>query len=195
MTRDRREDRKLTRDAVQKILNRKQFAALLECQHFGWRLKFIRTPLFKDPVPVLYNARIGLIGTLDPDGHVNMDPEIEVRSGKSATSQSQKAAAASWQEKRLDMVAVPDNLDELLNRHQMRSLHQIEKFGWQLHFVRRPSCQASIPVILSPEGDKFATLEQDGRVNMTPDLDLRKETPAGQAEPAPTVPAIKVNQA
>jgi hypothetical protein len=59
----------------------------------------------------------------------------------------------------------------------MRALHRIKTFGWQLHFVRRSLFQAPIAVIISPEGDRFATLEHDGRIDMTPDTDLRKEAP------------------
>ncbi|MEA2094876.1 MAG: hypothetical protein U9P11_09970 [Pseudomonadota bacterium] len=202
MTRDRRENKKLTQNDVQKILNRKQLAALLECQHFGWRLKFIRTPLLKEPVPVLYNSRIDKIGILDPDGHINMDLELEVRSCKPKPDQAkqspqvQKAPeAASWIEKRKDMAPVPDNFDELLNQHQMRTLRQFEMFGWQLHFVRRPLFQEPVPVILSPEGDKFATLESDGRINMTPDSALRKEAPDEQAESVPSVPVSEIKRA
>lgn len=198
MTRDRRENKKLTRNEVQKILNHKQLTALLECQYFGWRLKFIRSPLFSEPVPVLYNAKIDQIGILEPDGHINMDLELDVRSDifeseqVNQPAQAQKETeAASWEEKRKDMVPVPDNLDELLNPHQLRALRQIEVFGWQLHFVRRPLFQEPVPVILSPEGDKYATLELDGRINMTPDSAMRKEAPVEQTESVPSAAEIK----
>jgi hypothetical protein len=200
MTRDRREDKNLTQDEVKKILSRKQLAALLECQYFGWRVKFIRRPLFQKPVPVLYNAKFDLIGVLELDGHINLDIELEVRSHKPDQTkqppQVQKAVdAVSWKEKRKEMVPVPDNLGELLNQNQMRTLRQIKKFGWQLHFVRRPSFQEPIAVIINPEGDKFATLETDGRIKVTTDLTVRKEAPVEQAESAPFVPATKIKRA
>lgn len=202
MTRDKRENKKLTPDEVKKILNRKQQAALLECQYFGWRLKFIRRPLFQEPIPVLYNAKFDQIGVLEPDGHINLDMELGVRSHKPKFDQTkqpqqvQKASeAASWNDKRNEMVPIPDNLGELLNQNQMRTLRQIEKFGWQLHFVRRPSFQEPIPVIRSLRGDKFASLERDGRINMTPDLTVRKEAPVEQAESAPSAPVSKIKRA
>jgi hypothetical protein len=200
MEKDRRENKKLTKDDVKETLNRKQLAALHVCQHFGWRLKYIRSPLHQEPVPVLYNSSIDQIGILDPDGQINMDMELDVRTdnAKSARekqpSQEQEAPeAVSWKEKRNDLVPVPDNVDDLLNEDQRHSLRQIEVFGWQLHFVRRPLFQEPVPVILSPEGDKYAILEPDGRINMTPDSVIRKEESAEPLVLTPSLPESKVN--
>jgi len=199
MTRDRRENKKLNQGDLKKILNPKQLAALSECQCFGWKLKFIRYPLFQEPVPVFYNAKIGQIGVLDPDGHINMDMELEVRSSTPESSQIKQlpevpksAEATSRKERRKHTASVPDNPDELLNQHQMRALRQIETFGWRLHFVRRSLFQEPLAVLISPEGDRLATLEHDGRVNMTPDLDLRKEGPVAKTVSASSVPAPKI---
>jgi hypothetical protein len=85
MTEDRRKNKKLTKDDVKKILNPKQMNALIESQHFGWRLKFIRSPLFQYPVPFLCNTEIDKVGILDPDGHINFDVKLEVRSSKQDT--------------------------------------------------------------------------------------------------------------
>jgi hypothetical protein len=202
MTRDRRKNKKLKQDDVYKILNRKQLSALIECRYFGWSLKFVRIPLFQDPVPVLYNAKIDQIGILDPDGHINTDVELEVRSSKFEPDHIKKTLqvpkspeAASLKERRKHKVPQSDNLDELLNQHQMRALCHIKTFGWQLHFVRRSLFQDPVVVIISPEGDRFATLEHDGRINMTPDTDLRKEAPVGKAASTPSVPASEVKRA
>lgn len=201
MTKNRRENKKLTENYVRKLLNRKQFASLLECQHFGWRLKFIRTSQFKEPVPVLFNTKMDQIGILDLDGHINVDLGIEVRSYKPKSDQIKQApqvetapVAEPWVEKRKDMASVPNNLDEHLNMQQIHALHQIESFGWQLHFVRRPLFQEPVPVIRSPDGDKFATVERDGRINTTPDLASRKEEPAKQTESMPSVPTSKIKR-
>ena len=183
MTRDRRKNMELTQGEVKKILNPKQLTALIECQYFGWKLKFVRRPLFQAPVPVLYNASIDQIGILDPDGHINFEMNLEVRSAKSEADpierplQAPKAPDSAFPNERRKLKATPvsENLEELLNQHQMRALHQIKTFGWQLHFVRRSLFQDPVAVIISPEGDRFATLEHDGRINMTPDTDLRKQ--------------------
>lgn len=122
MTRERRKNRKLTEDEVKATLNSKQVAALLECQYFGWKLKYIRRPLFQDPVPILYNAKIDQIGILDPDGRVNMDIELKVRSNeqgasevKSQPKEDMAPESRTWEEKRKDILPIPDNLGELLN--------------------------------------------------------------------------------
>jgi len=84
MIEDRRKNKKLTQDDVKKILNREQLNALIESQHFGWRLKFIRSPLFQYPVPVLYNTNVDKVGILDPDGHIKFDVKLELRSSEHA---------------------------------------------------------------------------------------------------------------
>ena len=180
--REKREDIILTKDEVKKVLNQKQLAALIECQYFGWRLKFIRRPLFQEAVPVLYNAKYALIGVLEQDGQINLDAELILRTSEpNATQpklppQKQKAPeAALLKDKRTGMAPIPDNLAELLNQKQIRVLRQIATFGWQLQFVRRSSLQDPIPVILSPKGDKYAILERDGRINVKHDLKIRRE--------------------
>lgn len=200
MMRDRRVHRKLTRDAVKDILNPAQMDTLLECQYFGWRLKFIRRPLFQEPVPVIYNAGFDQIGVIDSEGYINMDLELETRaSGSEQTKQPpqvpKEPESVSWKEKRKDMVPVTSNLYERLNQNQLRALRQIETFGWQLHFLRSPLFHDSEAVILSPKGDRFAILECDGRINMTADLTVRRELSAGQPESTSSVPAEKIKLA
>ena len=201
MDRERRRNKQLTQDDVRSLLNPRQYTALLEAQCFGWRLKFIRSPLFREPVPVLYNSRIEKIGVLDPDGQVNMDVELEVRAvkasyGRPAEAQQpdQAPEGVIWKEKRKDIVPVPGNLAEVLSPLQIRSLRQIETFGWRLHFVRRPLFQEPVPVILNPDGDKYATLETDGRINLTPDAVIRKESSPGHEAAVPDVTASKIRQ-
>jgi len=200
MTSDRRKSKELNQVDVKKYLNRMQLNALIECQYFGWKLKFVRTPLFQDPVPVLYNAKIDQIGIMDPDGHINLDVNLEVRSSKSEpyhiihSLQAPKSSdAASLIERRTHKVPISDDLDELLNQDQMRALHHIKTFGWHLYFVRRSLFQKPVAVIISPQGDRFATLEHDGRINMTPDTDLRKEAPAEKTQSS--VPASEIKHA
>jgi hypothetical protein len=201
MNKDRRENGKLTRDELEKNLNRNQLTALVACQHFGWELKFIRSPLNQEPVPVLYNARIDQIGVMEPDGQINVNSQLVVRADiagsgpvKRPSQQHKTPDPGLPNEKRKDMPPVPDNFEVLLNKNQMLALRQIETFGWQLHFVRRPLFQDPLPVILGPEGDRYATLELDGRINMTPDQVLRKEAPVDQAEAIPAVPAATIKQ-
>ena len=81
-------------------------------------------------------------------------------------------------EKRTNTNPVPENLEDVLNEAQIRTLRSIRHFGWGLHFVRRPLFQEVIPVLINKEGDKFIILEENGMINEMPDLDLRDCTPA-----------------
>ncbi len=68
---------------------------------------------------------------------------------------------------------VPPDLESLLNQDQRNALRNIENFGWQLAFVRRPMFEAPLVVVASPDQQRYATLEIDGEVNMEPQLILR----------------------
>ena len=70
--------RGLQRDRQDK-LTELQRLALLRIEGFGWRLHFIRRPLFQDPVAVVVDGAGQKIGVLEEDGRINMDPDIKVR--------------------------------------------------------------------------------------------------------------------
>lgn len=76
-------------------------------------------------------------------------------------------------EKRKGEPPVPDDLDDRLNADQLMTLRQIENFGWQIAFVRRPLFQDTLIVVSSADGRKIGVLEEDGRLNMNPDIKLR----------------------
>lgn len=76
-------------------------------------------------------------------------------------------------EKRKGEKPIPDNLNKLLNPIQMAALRQIEGFGWQLRFVRRPLFQDPVPVVYSADGTKIGLLEEDGRLNMEVEIKVR----------------------
>lgn len=76
-------------------------------------------------------------------------------------------------EKRKGEKPVPDNLNQMLNPVQMSALRQIESFGWQLKFVRRPLFQEPVPVVFSADGKQIGVLEDDGRLNMEVDVPIR----------------------
>lgn len=77
-------------------------------------------------------------------------------------------------EKRKGEKPVPDNLEDLVNEVQLLTLHQIERFGWRLMFVRRPLFQDVIPVVVSGEGDKIGVLDEDGRLDMQSPIKIRE---------------------
>lgn len=76
-------------------------------------------------------------------------------------------------EKRDQEKPIPDNLEEMLSDFQIMALHRIEGFGWELRFVRRPTFQVPTVVVFSADGAKIGVLEEDGRINMEPDIKLR----------------------
>lgn len=60
-----------------------------------------------------------------------------------------------------------------LNDDQRLTLAELEGFGWELKFVRRPLFQDSIPVVADSQRRNFATIEPDGTLNEHPALVIR----------------------
>lgn len=61
-----------------------------------------------------------------------------------------------------------------LNLSQLASLYGVERFGWDLKFVRHTPFQPSVPVVFDAERKAFAVLETDGTINEHPAFDIRK---------------------
>lgn len=76
-------------------------------------------------------------------------------------------------ERRGKMRAVPLNYRSMLNQDQKNALRNIEKFGWQLAFVRRRTFESPVFVVSSTDRQRFAIIEGNGEVNIDPDLVLR----------------------
>ena len=81
-------------------------------------------------------------------------------------------------ERRKGMEPVPENFESLLSEAQLNTLRSIGRFGWQLHFIRRPLFQDTVTVLISGDGIKCAVLEKNGRINEQANLDIRDCTPA-----------------
>jgi len=81
-------------------------------------------------------------------------------------------------ERRKGMKPVPEYFEELLSEAQLRTLRSTGRFGWQLHFIRRPLFQEVVTVLINSESDKYAVLEANGSINEQVDLDLRDCTSA-----------------
>jgi len=77
-------------------------------------------------------------------------------------------------EKRKGDKPVPDNAAEMLNHLQLLALHKIEGFGWRLQFIRRPLFQDIVAVVVDSGGNKIGVLEEDGEINMNPDIEVRE---------------------
>lgn len=59
-------------------LTHEQLAALVTLEHFRWHLRFVRRPMFRDPIPVVFHAD-GRYAVLEPDGSVNDNPGFDIR--------------------------------------------------------------------------------------------------------------------
>jgi hypothetical protein len=61
-----------------------------------------------------------------------------------------------------------------LNDAQLETLSELERFGWQLKFVRRPLFQPSVPVVFDGDRKHYAVLERDGTLNEHPAFTIRE---------------------
>lgn len=66
-----------------------------------------------------------------------------------------------------------ENTRSRLNPAQQAALPLLERFGWQLRFLRRPLFQEPVPILFSADGARWVALEPDGSVNETPGFRLR----------------------
>lgn len=64
--------------------------------------------------------------------------------------------------------ALPADVFYYLNEVQRLALRSLENFGWQLAFIRRPLFVSPMIVVKNSEQSKFAVLEEDGSVNLSP---------------------------
>ena len=60
-------------------LTPKQLEALVTLELFGWSLRFVRRPMFLDPIPVLFRADGQKFVVLLADGTLDEDPQFEIR--------------------------------------------------------------------------------------------------------------------
>ena len=78
------------------------------------------------------------------------------------------------EEKRNGHSPVPPNYRNALSPDQMMTLRQIENFGWEVAFVRRPSLTEKVIVVSSADHNKLGVLENDGQLNLEPGLKFRE---------------------
>jgi hypothetical protein len=65
--------------ALKRELNQDQILALTELEKFGWELKFIRRPMFKDPIPVVFDSDRRHFAILKADGTLDENPGFDIR--------------------------------------------------------------------------------------------------------------------
>jgi hypothetical protein len=79
-------------------------------------------------------------------------------------------------ERRLRSICDPEQLRAQLNESQQRMLRELECFGWELRFVRRPPFVQPIPVLFAADATgevDFITLRFDGSLDEQSALDIR----------------------
>jgi hypothetical protein len=64
---------------LRRELNEAQIDTLAGLERFGWELKFIRKPLFKDTIPVIFDGDRKVFAILEPDGKLNEHPPFPIR--------------------------------------------------------------------------------------------------------------------
>ena len=60
-----------------------------------------------------------------------------------------------------------------LNEDQLMTLRELERFGWELKFVRRPPFQDLVPVVVDGDRKSFSILRVDGTLEDNPGIGLR----------------------
>lgn len=81
-------------------------------------------------------------------------------------------------EKRKNEKPIPDNVLNYLNEDQQAKLRSIERFGWELSYIRRPLFQDPVVVAVNPNGKVIGTLELDGELNLKPAIETRLHSTA-----------------
>ena len=76
-------------------------------------------------------------------------------------------------ERRNDEPHTARELRNGLNEAQLEALASLERYGWQLKFIRRPLFQPSIPVVFDGDRKSYAVLDADGTLNEHPPFDIR----------------------
>ena len=77
--RERRQSAEPDTAALRSGLTPAQLNALATLEHFGWTLRFVRRPMFRDPVPVLFRRDGKRFVVLEADGTLNEAPDLVVR--------------------------------------------------------------------------------------------------------------------
>lgn len=56
-----------------------QLKALETLEHFRWTLEFVRRPMFRDPIPVVFDRSGTRYAVLEPDGTLNENSGLRLR--------------------------------------------------------------------------------------------------------------------
>ena len=76
---DKRNGDKPIPDHADNYLNTAQRSGLHKIESFGWNIKYIRHPLFQDPIVFVSSADGKSIGVLEDDGRLNLEFDVKIR--------------------------------------------------------------------------------------------------------------------
>lgn len=76
-------------------------------------------------------------------------------------------------ERRQGAPAIPQGVENYLSPEQIRGLHQLESFGWELAFVRRPLFLEAVAVVVNASQQSHAILDRNGELDFNGGLVLR----------------------
>jgi hypothetical protein len=88
MVRDNRKGRNPIPEELDTVLNNLQLQALEKIERFGWKLKFVRRPLFQEVTPVISNPHNTQHAVLECDGDINMQVSDILRSSDLSAPES-----------------------------------------------------------------------------------------------------------
>ena len=71
-------------------------------------------------------------------------------------------------DRRADTPQQSSALKRQLNEAQQATLNTLERFGWQLKFIRHPPGQPALVVLQDPDTGKFAVLDDEGELDENP---------------------------
>ena len=63
-------------------------------------------------------------------------------------------------------------LKQQLNDAQLATLNTLERFGWEIKFIRR-TATGKVPVLFDPDTRKYAVLGESGELDESPSLSFR----------------------
>jgi len=77
--RERRQTAQSAAAALRAGLTPSQLKALDTLEQFRWTLRFVRRPMFQDPVPVVFDREGKRYAVLEADGTLNETPGFKIR--------------------------------------------------------------------------------------------------------------------
>jgi hypothetical protein len=88
-------------------------------------------------------------------------------------SPMERKGSMTHRERRQPLTQPNAALRAQLNEEQLMTLRELERFGWELRFVRRPPFQDLVPLVVDGDRKSFSMLKPDGTLEDNPGIQLR----------------------